>query len=315
MTQYYPTVFNVFKPVGITSYDVIRHFKKNLPKGYGKIGHVGTLDPFACGVLLVGIKGATRLNELIHSKLSKTYLAIGKLGEKTDTGDLTSPVIAKDDSIYTSRDMKKLDKAFLTKMLTEKFLGVYYQEPHKYSATKFQGRALHEWAREGIEIKKEQVKRNIFKIEVVKYSFPYLSIRFEVSSGTYIRTLFSDCAHYLGTFGHLRGLVREKIGQVSTISSIKKSKWPNGDMDIQESLNLGISIDKILELERIDLSESESLRYSNGNSVDIHPDNKTNRHMGVVDDKECWVYDNRGFLLGMGEKRDIKVFPIIVFSS
>jgi tRNA pseudouridine55 synthase len=98
-----PQVFNIFKPAKMTSYDVVRHFKRNLPPGYGKIGHFGTLDPFASGVLMIGIGGAARLNEFIHELLPKTYLAVGKLGIETPTGDYMSEIIQRDDSIYLKK--------------------------------------------------------------------------------------------------------------------------------------------------------------------------------------------------------------------
>src|SRR5690606_24557557 len=102
-----------------------------------------------------------------------------------------------------------LPKSFIEEKLREKFLGDYWQAPHKYSASKFEGKALHEWAREGVEIAKEQVLRHVYDIRVVKYKYPYLSVRVTVSSGTYVRTLFSDFAGYLGTLGALVSLVRE----------------------------------------------------------------------------------------------------------
>ena len=210
----------------MSSYDVIRVFKRNFGKSLGKVGHFGTLDPFACGVLLVGVGGAARLNDYIHDCMTKTYLAVGKLGEETDTGDFTSPVTQTDASPYLAQTVAKLDKTFIENSLKKRFEGEYMQSPHKYSAAKFQGKKLLQWAKEGVEIKKEQKKRHIYNIEVVKYDYPYLSIRFEVSSGTYIRTLFSECANHLGTIGALVSLVRENVGHHSSEEAIKKRDWP-----------------------------------------------------------------------------------------
>src|SRR5690606_11567719 len=183
-----PLIFNVFKPARMTSYDVVRHFKRHLPSGFGKIGHFGTLDPFASGVLMIGICGAARLNDFIHDSMPKTYLAVGKLGIETPTGDYTSEIIQRDESLYLRPEIARFPATFIEQRLRDKVLGEYWQAPHKYSAAKFQGRNLHEWAREGVEIKKAPVRREVFKIEVVKYAFPYLSLRVEVSSGTYVRT-------------------------------------------------------------------------------------------------------------------------------
>jgi len=96
-----PLVFNLYKPAGTGSQDVVRALKRALPKGtYGKIGHFGTLDPFACGVLMVGVGGAARLNDLIHADCPKTYLARGLLGVSTATGDPEGQVTQRDASPY-----------------------------------------------------------------------------------------------------------------------------------------------------------------------------------------------------------------------
>ena len=159
--QYPPLIFNIFKPARVTSYDVVRHFKRNLPDGFGKIGHFGTLDPFASGVLMIGVAGASRLNEFIHEYSPKTYIAVGKLGIETPTGDYTGEIVQRDDSPYLKQEIARLPLAFLQERFEQKFVGDYLQAPHKYSATKFQGKNLHQWAREGVEIKKEPVMRRI----------------------------------------------------------------------------------------------------------------------------------------------------------
>ncbi len=223
-----PLIFNVYKPAGISSYDVVRHFKRNLPQGFGKIGHFGTLDPFAEGVLMIGTGGAARLNDFIHEFLPKTYLATGKLGEETPTGDPTSEVVQTDNSAFLRREIGSFSREFIDERAKNKFLGTYLQTPHKYSATKFMGKNLHEWAREGVEVKKEAVERTIHAIEVVNFDFPLLTIRSTVSSGTYIRTLFTELSHDLGTLGHLLTLKRESVGHVHADKALKENEWPSG---------------------------------------------------------------------------------------
>ena len=105
---YQPAVFNVFKPVGMSSYDVIRHFKRNLNTGFGKIGHFGTLDPFACGVLLVGIAGATRINNLVHDLFPKTYLAVGKMTDTRHRFILAESFIQNKDGVILASATGKL---------------------------------------------------------------------------------------------------------------------------------------------------------------------------------------------------------------
>ncbi len=302
MKQTLPSrIFNIFKPAQLSSYDIIRYYKKNLPNGFGKIGHFGTLDPFACGVLLLGTGRGPRLNEYIH-EYPKTYLGIGILGSETETGDNTVSPFQVDDSKYLSEVISKFDCSFIEQRLQEKFLGDYHQAPHKYSAAKFEGKPLYEWAREGVDIKKEKKKRFIHSIKVVKYKFPYLSIRVEVSSGTYIRTLFSDFSNYLGTIGHLKGLVREAVGPHILQKSLKRSLWAK-DKSINFFNDYGMSLDKAYPLENIILNNQSSIQFVNGN----FPDFDFVNNMG----QQFWVFNQDNKLLGMGRRDQDKVRPVI----
>ena len=296
---YPPTIFNVFKPPRMTSYDVIRHFKRNLPAGYGKIGHFGTLDPFASGVLLIGVAGAARLNDYIHEYAPKTYLAVGKLGVETPTGDLTVEVSQKDESDYLKNEVANFTSEFIQGQLQHKFLGEYWQAPHKYSAAKFEGKPLHEWAREGVEIKKEKKLRHIYDLKVVKYQFPYLSLRVTVSSGTYVRTLFSDCANYLGTLGTLVSLVREEVGQANLQNAIFKKNWPSADVawDYEE---FGMRPWELLDFPKNILNIKNAGLYSNG--VQLRANQLEHYHTGLQ-----WVQDERRVLgLGLGENDQLR---------
>ena len=124
-----PLVFNVYKPEGMTSTDVVRHFKYHLPKGFGKIGHFGTLDPFAEGVLLVAIGQAPKFNDYVHEEFPKTYLATGVLGIESPTGDLTADeelLKVVDCPDFTEKDLESIIGSFL---------GDYSQSPPAFSAT------------------------------------------------------------------------------------------------------------------------------------------------------------------------------------
>lgn len=307
-----PLVFNIFKPARITSYDVVRHFKRNLPIGFGKIGHFGTLDPFASGVLMVGICGAARLNDFIHEFLPKTYLAVGKLGIETPTGDYTSEIVQKDDSLYLNREIAGFSADFIQEKLREKFLGDYMQAPHKYSASKFMGKNLHEWAREGIEVKKEPVLRHVYKIEIVKYQFPYLSIRVEVSSGTYVRTLFTDMCNYLGTLGSLISLVRESVGPVHFQTALHKKFWP---MDKAISgVDRGMRIEDVLPFSKYKLTETQTLSFKNG--AFLRPAELNLFSQTKLSDKYFWMVDPKEKLLGLSEQTFVnEIKPKINFHS
>jgi tRNA pseudouridine55 synthase len=254
-----PTVFALYKEKDITSYDVIRSLKRTLKTGFGKIGHFGTLDPFAQGLLLVGIAGAARLNNFIHDELPKTYVAHGILGQETETGDLTVEPSNVDESDYLKNVISTFDIDFIENKLKEKFLGKYLQRPHKYSAAKFEGKKLHQWAREGVEITKEEVEREIYSIKVISFDFPKLVIETKVSSGTYIRTLFSDMANYLGTVGVLEDLTRSSIGNIH-IDNFPK------EFNLTDSI---VNLHELLPLSKINLSEFQSKLFTNGNPLDI----------------------------------------------
>lgn len=297
-TLFPPLVFNVFKPARMSSFDVVRHFKRHLPYGYGKIGHFGTLDPFASGVLMVGIAGAARLNDFIHDLLPKTYLAVGKLGIETPTGDYTSEIVQKDESLYLTREIASFSQEFIQEKLREKFLGDYWQAPHKYSAAKHMGRKLHEWARDGVEVKKEAVLRHVYKIEVVKYKFPYLSIRVEVSSGTYVRTLFTDMCNYLGTLGSLISLVRESVGPVTTQTAIQKKHWPS-DKTLP-IMDLASKIEDVLPFTKIKLTPAQTIIFKNGGF--LRPQELTVLKESNLSDIYFWILDENEKLLGLGEK-------------
>jgi len=289
-----PLIFNVFKPARMSSYDVVRHFKRNLPTGFGKIGHFGTLDPFASGVLMIGISGAARLNDFIHDKLPKTYLAVGKLGIETPTGDYTSEISQKDESQYLLSEIASMPLSFLNDRWKEIFVGRYLQSPHKFSATKFQGKNLHEWAREGVEIKKNPVERMIYQLEVVKFSFPYIVFRARVSSGTYIRTLFTDLCRDLGTIGTLVSLVRESVGDVNMNSALKKRHWPmQKDTSILEK---AMPVQDVLQFETFTLDEQKTKAFRNGaflkqSDFQCHPSSEN-----------FWIQNENHELLGLAYK-------------
>ncbi len=293
-----PLVFNVFKPARISSYDVVRHFKRHLPLGFGKIGHFGTLDPFASGVLMIGVCGAARLNDLIHEFLPKTYLAVGKLGIETPTGDHTSEIVQKDESLYLTREISGFSQSFIQEKLREKFLGDYWQAPHKYSAAKFMGKNLHEWAREGVEVKKDAVLRRVSRIDVVRYAFPYLSVRVEVSSGTYVRTLFAEMCNYLGTLGSLIALVRESVGPITTASALHLRDWPRDkDPSFMERGNL---IKDVLPFGSYRLDQARSQVFRNGGF--LRPQEIGPALDCSLSDRYFWILDETDTLLGLAEK-------------
>lgn len=299
-----PQILNIYKPKGMTSYDVIRVFKKKLPKK-SKLGHFGTLDPFACGVLMIGIHGAQRLNEYIHDFLPKTYIATGILGKNTATGDLTVEPDQVDESEYLTSTIAHFDPQFIEQTLSQKFLGEYRQAPHQYSAAKHEGKALHEWAREGVEIKKEPKLRHIYQLEVLEYTFPKLVIRFKVSSGTYIRTLFSDCAQHLGTLGTLQDLERESVGKCHVDQTIKETDW-----DREEFKTL--KMEEVLDFSSLIMAPKEAHLYSNG--VRLKVNRAQDQIAGSLEGAFYWIKDEDMTILGLAEVKDGEIYSRANFS-
>ena len=319
----YPaTIFNVFKPANMTSFDVVRSFKKNLPPGLGKIGHLGTLDPFASGVLLLAAAGASRINQYVHELLPKTYLAIGRLGLSSDTGDRAGTIskrLPADPSL--DQKLSQLDPASLEAMLRQKFVGEYWQGPPAFSATKHQGVPLYQWAREGVMIEKAPVKRHIHDIHVVKFCYPFLSLRVTVSSGTYIRTLFEDCSSFLGGEGYLVGLLRESIGPLHMNTSMRRSIWPkaakNGEGEVFKVEDYGLRPDALLPFSECKLDGQNSSKFKNGlklaiTPAEVLPAGGGRETLGV---NKIWVYSASGPLIGMGHYAEGNLSPLLNFSN
>ena len=280
-----PLVFNAYKPVGMTSSDVVRHFKYHLPKGFGKIGHFGTLDPFAEGVLLIAIGQAPRFNDHVHEKYPKTYLATGLLGVESPTGDFTC-----EESDLKTHSVKEFTREELT-IIINGFVGKYLQCPAVFSATKHEGKSLYEWAREGVIIEKPPVERFIHSIELVELDGEKVVIRAEVSSGTYIRVLFDDIAKKLETRGTLRELVRESIGGANIDNALGKEQWPVRD-DGFDVYGSSLSIDKFLEFPAHTLDSVQESKFRNGMVLDVE-----------LSDGFYWVH-SESQLIGFGEVCD-----------
>lgn len=191
----------VDKPRGITSFDVIRLLRKKL--GIRKMGHSGTLDPLATGLMLIGVgSGTKKLSTLIG--LPKTYEAEILLGKKTDTGDITGSVIEeKDIPHFSTEDLSRV----LEGMVGEHMLTVPL-----YSAIKKDGKALYAYAREGLSVEAPQKPMRVMAISLIDADETTIKVFFEVSSGTYIRTLAELIAERLGTVGTIVNLRRLSIG-------------------------------------------------------------------------------------------------------
>ena len=196
------------KPAGISSFGVVAKVRGFLRNKFGhkvKVGHTGTLDPFATGLLiLLSGKMTRKSNEFL--KLDKEYIADLKLGFKSSTGDPEGKIEKVNDRIP---DAEEIDRILHT------FIGEIEQTPPKYSAIKINGQRAYKLARKGVDFEMPVRKVKIYNMDVLEYEYPRLMIRCQVSSGTYIRTLAEDIGMKLGVGAYLTALRRTRIGEYS----------------------------------------------------------------------------------------------------
>ena len=205
-------VINVYKPKGLTSYDVVYKIKKKLNlQRTVKIGHTGTLDPIATGVLPICIGRATKISNLIMNE-DKEYRAILKLGEKTDSDDITGKVIDSKPFLGSEKDIYDC---------ISQFKGKIEQIPPMFSAIKKDGIRLYELARKGIEIDRLPREININSIKIISIQNSNVEILVNCSKGTYIRTLCADIGEKLNTFAHMIELERTRSGIFCYLDSKK----------------------------------------------------------------------------------------------
>lgn len=193
------------KPIDWTSFDVVN--KCRYATGFKKVGHAGTLDPFAEGVLILGFGRHTKLLDQYKNK-DKIYRVDIKLGIETDTLDRTGRVL-KSTAVDTPPTVHDIQEQL------RQFKGNITQIPPMYSAKKVKGKALYKLARSGKIIEREPIHVRIDAIDILAYSWPVLTCRVRCSSGTYIRTLAADIGRVLGCGGYADTLVREQIGDVA----------------------------------------------------------------------------------------------------
>ena len=196
----------VDKPAGITSFGVVARVRRRLSEQLGKkakVGHTGTLDPFATGLMII-VTGKECRNAMSYSKLDKEYEAVIRLGQTSSTGDPEGEIT----NVSTDIPTRDAVEAAL-----EPFRGEITQRPPKFSAIKINGRRAYDLARKGeaVEIPERQV--TIFELELLDYTYPDVRIRTHVSSGTYIRSLAEDIGNVLGTGAYCAELRRTKVGE------------------------------------------------------------------------------------------------------
>lgn len=303
-----PLVFNVYKPVGPSSFGVVSHFKRNLSYDFGKIGHFGTLDPFAEGVLLIGVQGAQKLNEYIHELLPKSYRAIGIFGGKTSSGDFMTEVTALK---HVDENYLEMTKEEMEEKLRKHFLGEYWQAPHSFSASKFEGKRLYQLAVQGRMITKDKVKREILDFEILNYKYPEMEFVVTVSSGTYVRSLFEEIAELLGGHGALKVLERIAIGENLSVNAIKEADWPikGREFDLEK---WGTPLDQVLCLNKVILTKAQTARYLQGHRYPIKDIVIELQEIqeAISSNELFWIYNPERHFLGLAREKDEEIQSI-----
>lgn len=194
-------IINVHKEEGFTSHDVVAKLRGIC--GQKKIGHTGTLDPMATGVLPVCLGSGTKVCDMLTDK-DKEYVAELLLGCTTDTQDVTGEVLSQCEVAVSEEEVRKAVMSFV---------GDYEQVPPMYSALKVNGKKLYELAREGKEVERKARPVRILEIEILDIQLPVVKMRVACSKGTYIRTLCADIGEKLGCGGTMKSLVRSKVSE------------------------------------------------------------------------------------------------------
>ncbi|ONN27311.1 tRNA pseudouridine synthase B [Thermosipho affectus] len=238
---------NVYKPKGVTSHDVIDEIRKKL--GTRRVGHAGTLDPFAEGVLVVGIGSATRLLEYLQVERKKYFVKI-LLGITTETFDITGEVVEE-------RVCDKAEEEIIETI--KSFKGRYKQVPPAYSAKKYKGERLYKLARKGKIISLPPVEVEIYSIENIKINIPHVTLEVEVSKGTYIRSLCMDIGYKLGCGATAEELVRISVGDFELKNSI--NPFETGKDKLLKNM---LNVEKVLNLPKVEVYKDSVEKIFNG---------------------------------------------------
>ena len=207
-------ILNIYKPKGITSFGVVKKIRKIV--GEKKVGHGGTLDPFAEGVLIIGTGSNTKDLKKI-TDTNKTYTTSIKLGKTTNTLDPEGDVIEK-------KKIPRLNESKINKVL-ESFLGSSMQTPPMFSAKKIGGVKLYELARKNIIVDRSPTQINISDINLINFNKNNIVFTVSCSKWTYIRVLGKEIAEKLGTVGHLNSLIRTRVGEHLINDSVPLDKF------------------------------------------------------------------------------------------
>ncbi len=280
-------ILNINKEVGISSSKCVSLVKKALDTR--KVGHTGTLDLEAGGVLPIVIGKATRVSDFLMDE-DKEYITEAIFGKRTDTLDYDGKVVDTSDKTFTREDLEEAIKDFIGKIT---------QIPPMYSALKVNGQKLYDLARKGIEVERKKRQVNIYSFEIIDFDFPKATFKITCSKGTYIRTLIDDLGEKLGSFAYVNSLTRSKVGDFYIEDAIDSKDLL--DMNLEEVLEKLEPVDYALKsYPDIVLDKSYLKQATNGMTM----------HVDQMDlDKLFRVYVEDDFIgLGRAHKSNNKYF-------
>jgi tRNA pseudouridine55 synthase len=254
-----PGLLIIDKPTGPTSHDIVNLVRRGT--GLRKVGHTGTLDPYASGVLLILLGGVTRLAEYLL-EVDKEYLATVQFGSATSTYDAAGRITA-------TRPFSFREESLVEKLAT--FVGERLQVPPAYSAIKVGGRKAYDMARRGEDVELAPRKVNIYELSLLRWETPNAVIRVRCSRGTYIRSLANDIGEAMGTHAHLNSLRRTRLGpfaveHATTIDELKR-RFLDGTWE-----KAAMPSSAVLEgWQTVNLSADETVRLRNGIAIPAAP--------------------------------------------
>ncbi|MCD6109596.1 tRNA pseudouridine(55) synthase TruB [bacterium] len=275
-------LINIYKPKGMTSFDVIRFLRKQT--GIKKIGHIGTLDPSATGVLVIAIGQATKLIEFMMDH-DKKYEAEILLGKRSSTYDSEGEIL--------EGDSQKPSNARVSKVINS-FIGKTEQVPPVYSALKMGGKPAYKRARAGEEIKMKKRKIIIYSIDLEDYSYPLIKLKIYCGTGTYIRSLANDIGEKLGVGAYLSSLTRTSVGNFSNNRSFTLEEIEKNGVE-KYLLPIGRAV---VDMEHVILTEREYSKLRNGMIIE----KKLPKGIDIC----AAIFNNN--LVGIIEKTDVKNF-------
>lgn len=290
-------VINIYKEKGFTSQDVVAKLRGILKQK--KIGHTGTLDPDAEGVLPICVGNATKLFDILTDR-TKEYETVLLLGKTTDTQDISGEVIKEDNSFINLTD-EEVRETILS------FLPGYDQIPPMYSALKVNGKKLYELAREGKEVERKPRRVDIDNIDIISIDLPRVKMRLSVSKGTYIRTICNDIGDKLGCGGCMESLLRTRAGSFSLDTALKLSEVEK-IRDEERIEDILVKVDDLFELEKLHMKEENDKAVRNGNIFFVR-DTMENKKIK----SNVLVYDSTGDFVGIYTFTEGKYKPFKMF--